>query len=85
MSWTYEIALRGDPSRSADVQTWLNTAARDCCAGLPGLASLDVYMPALSTFHRRQYALSYDLQATGGIVAGFAARNPGYASERDGP
>lgn len=46
MSWTYEIALRGDPSRSADVQTWIETAARDCCAGLAGLACLDVYTPA---------------------------------------
>jgi hypothetical protein len=46
MSWTYEIALRGDPSRSADVQTWLDTTARDCCAGLPGMACLDVYTPA---------------------------------------
>jgi hypothetical protein len=46
MSWGYEIALRAAPDRGADLQTWLETDARDCYAGLPGLSCLDVYTPA---------------------------------------
>jgi hypothetical protein len=51
MSWTYEIALRGAPDRGADLQTWLKTGARDRYAGLPGLASVDVYTPADGQAH----------------------------------
>jgi hypothetical protein len=28
------------------LRTWLETTARDCCAGLPGLACFDLYTPA---------------------------------------
>jgi hypothetical protein len=46
MNWTYEIALRGDPDRRAELQSWLESGAGAACAGLAGLACLDVYMPA---------------------------------------
>jgi hypothetical protein len=46
LSWTYEIALHGAPERAADLETWLETGARDCYASLPGLACFDVYTPA---------------------------------------
>jgi hypothetical protein len=46
MSWTYEIALRGAPDRRASLRTWLEGAARDTFAGLPGLTCLDLYTPA---------------------------------------
>jgi uncharacterized protein (TIGR02118 family) len=46
LSWTYEIALRGAPGREPGLQTWLHTCAHETFAGLPGLACLDLYMPA---------------------------------------
>jgi hypothetical protein len=46
MSWTYEIALRGDPQRRADLQAWFDSSAGQSIASLPGLAGLDVYTPA---------------------------------------
>jgi hypothetical protein len=46
MSSTYEIAFRGPPEQRAGLQMWPEAQACDACAGLPGLASLDLYMPA---------------------------------------
>jgi hypothetical protein len=46
MDWTCEIALRGAPDRAGVLHEWLDVLAGDACAGLPGLASLDVYTPA---------------------------------------
>lgn len=46
MSWTYEIVLRGPPEQRADLPIWLETWTRDTVAGLPGLASFDLYTPA---------------------------------------
>jgi hypothetical protein len=55
MDWTYEVALRGAPEQPGVLQgllrTWLQTQLRDACAGLPGLASLDVYTPAEGQAH----------------------------------
>ena len=45
MSWTYEIALRGAPDQGPGLQRWLQSRAR-AFAGLPGLACLDLYIPA---------------------------------------
>jgi hypothetical protein len=46
MSWTYEVALRGEPHHRLHLQTWLRTHAREACAALPGLAHFDLYTPA---------------------------------------
>ena len=48
MSWTYEIALRGEPHQAAHVQTWFESAHK-AYAGLPGLANFDLYTPAAGT------------------------------------
>jgi hypothetical protein len=49
MSWTYEIALRGDPNRAAALHAWLENGAPKGFAGLPGLAKFDLYVPAEGT------------------------------------
>jgi hypothetical protein len=46
MSWTYEVALRGEPDQQAGLQAWLETHARETCGVLPGLAHFDLYTPA---------------------------------------
>ena len=46
MSWTYEIAFRGPPEQRAGLQAWLETWTHDTCAGLSGLACVDLYTPA---------------------------------------
>jgi len=46
MSWTYEVALRGEPDQQAGLRTWLESGAREICAALPGLAHFDLYTPA---------------------------------------
>lgn len=46
MSWTYEVALRGEADQRAGVQAWLETHARETCTVLPGLAHFDLYTPA---------------------------------------
>jgi hypothetical protein len=51
MNWTYEIALRGVPDQTAVLRTWLETQMRVACAGLPGLACVDVYIPAEGQVH----------------------------------
>ena len=49
MSWTYEIALRGAPEQAAALHAWLENGAHESFAGLPGLASFDLYTPAAGT------------------------------------
>jgi hypothetical protein len=49
MSWTYEIALRGEPHQAAHMQTWFEGGAGKTYSGLPGLASFDLYTPAAGT------------------------------------
>jgi hypothetical protein len=46
MSWAYEIVLRGSLEQSAGLPMWLETGTHDTCAGVPGLASIDLYTPA---------------------------------------
>jgi hypothetical protein len=43
MSWTYEVALRGEPGSMAAVQNWLANGPRAAWSTLPGLTSFDVY------------------------------------------
>jgi hypothetical protein len=49
MSWTYEIALRGESHHAAALQTWLENRARQGYSALPGLASFDLYTPDAGT------------------------------------
>jgi len=46
MSWTYEIALRGASDQSPVLQHWLGAGPRQAFLRLPGLAHIDVYVPA---------------------------------------
>ncbi len=46
MSWTYEIALRGETDHVAHLLTWLDADAHKSCAALPGLVHFDLYTPA---------------------------------------
>jgi hypothetical protein len=49
MSWTYEIALRGEGHHAQHLQTWFEGGARKAFASLPELAAFDLYIPAGGT------------------------------------
>ena len=49
MSWVYEIALRGEPHQAEALRKWFEDGIRAAYAGLPGLASFDLYMPDAGT------------------------------------
>jgi hypothetical protein len=49
MSWVYEIALRGEPHQADALLKWFEDGVRAAYAGLPGLASLDLYTPDNTT------------------------------------
>jgi hypothetical protein len=46
MSWTYEIALRGEPHHAEHLQIWFEGGASRAFGGLPELAAFDLYTPA---------------------------------------
>jgi hypothetical protein len=49
MSWVYEIALRGEPHQADALLKWFEDGVCAAYAGLPGLASFDLYMPDAGT------------------------------------
>ena len=49
MSWVYEIALRGEPHQADALRKWFEDGVRAAYAGLPGLASFDLYTPDTGT------------------------------------
>lgn len=46
MSWTYEVALRGNPGAGEALRNWFASGPRQALNALPDLASLDLYTPA---------------------------------------
>ncbi|MEJ2433651.1 MAG: hypothetical protein P8Y53_11000 [Pseudolabrys sp.] len=51
MSWTYEIALRGELETARALHEWLSAGARQALTRLPELVSLDLYTPAEGPAH----------------------------------
>lgn len=49
MSWVYEIALRGETRQAEALLKWFENGVRAAYAGLPGLASFDLYTPDAGT------------------------------------